>query len=380
MTLPPLTYLTVDSLVEGVGASQVLPYVERLARRGLDITVHSFEHADASAEVERRLLSSGVTWRPHAFGPAGTRGGMLRVLRLSHAARGADLVHARSDLAAAAAMLGRATHWVWDVRSFWADQRIELGTLRAGSPEDRVLRRVERRAARSSDAIITLAAAAMPELEARHGPTIGAKVQVIRTCVDLDAFSLAPMPSDECVRLLFSGSLNRYYDVSTMLRLFERAQRRRPTEMTVLSPGATPWEDELARAGVRREMASPGTVAPHLRACHFGLSVCRSDVGASLRAAMPTKLGEFLATGRPVIVNRGLGDMDHLIAAHRCGVVLQADDDEALETGLADMDSLVADPQTADRCREVANTHFGLDAGVDRLIGTYEAITGRSGT
>src|SRR5687768_17448837 len=45
MSMPPVTYLTTDSLAEGVGASQVLSYVERLADRGLEIVLHTFEKA-----------------------------------------------------------------------------------------------------------------------------------------------------------------------------------------------------------------------------------------------------------------------------------------------------------------------------------------------
>ena len=49
MNLPPLTYLTFDSLAEGVGASQVLAYVERLADRGLDVRLHTFEKTAPAA-------------------------------------------------------------------------------------------------------------------------------------------------------------------------------------------------------------------------------------------------------------------------------------------------------------------------------------------
>ena len=45
----------------------------------------------------------------------------------------------------------------------------------------------------------------------------------------------------------------------------------------------------------------------------LGLAVCRADAGPALLAAMPTKIGELLASGSPVVVNRGLGDMDALI-------------------------------------------------------------------
>jgi len=375
MTLPPLTYLTVDALADGVGASQVVPYVEGLARRGLHVTVHSFEHAGSDPHTDARLRTCGVDWRPHAFGAPGSRGGLGRVARLARAGRRAELVHARGDLAAAAAMLGGAERWVWDVRSFFADQRIELGTLRGGSLEDRTLRRIEQRSARSADGVVTLSQAALPVLEARHGPGLVAKATVIPTCVDLDRFVGAPMPTSDSLELLFSGSLNRYYDVPTMLRLTRHVRLRRPTQLTVLSPGSTPWEATLDSADVRRRSATPRDVPEHLRASHAGLSVCRSDLGDSLRAAMPTKIAEFLASGRPVVVNAGLGDMDALVRGHRCGVVLHGTDDTSLDRAAAELLALVDDPATPDRCRDLAEEHFGIDRAVDRLIRVYESAT-----
>ena len=126
MRLPPLTYLATDSLAEGIGASQVLAYVERIAARGVDIELHTFEKAAPSPDLKRRLQEQGVRWTPHDFGRHGSTGGIARVIAGAAALRGAELVHARSDMSAASALLARSRSWLWDVRSLWADQRIAL--------------------------------------------------------------------------------------------------------------------------------------------------------------------------------------------------------------------------------------------------------------
>jgi hypothetical protein len=46
---------------------------------------------------------------------------------------------------------------------------------------------------------------------------------------------------------------------------------------------------------------------------HFGMAICKENTGESLAAAVPTKIGEFLASGRPLIVSKGVGDMDALL-------------------------------------------------------------------
>jgi glycosyltransferase involved in cell wall biosynthesis len=172
---------------------------------------------------------------------------------------------------------------------------------------------------------------------------------------------------------MMSGSLNRYYDVATTLLLHARMATRRPTELVVVAPGATPWDAELAGAGAVRRSALPREMPNIVAGATAGLSICRTDVGDSLAAAVPTKIAEFLATGRPVVVNAGLGDMDALIAEHRCGVIVRGTDIADADEAAARLDELLTEPGLARRCREAAETHFDLDQAVDRLLEVYAA-------
>ena len=165
--IPRVTYLSVDPVTSTVGASQVLAYVERLAERGVRVDLHSFEH-HVDEMIAADLARWGVVWTPHVFGGNGARAGLGRVARLARSIRGAELVHARSDMAAAAAMWSGAECWVWDVRSFWADQKVATGVFSARSPQARVFRRIERRAASRARHVVALTPSAIDELERRY--------------------------------------------------------------------------------------------------------------------------------------------------------------------------------------------------------------------
>ena len=371
MNLPPLTYLTIDSMSEGVGFSQVVPYVARLAERGVDVTLHSFEKEDPPEFVTARLAAAGVRWRPHVFRGAGTAGGVARVAHGATLVARAELVHARSDLPAASAMLARRPTWLWDVRGFWREDRIALGLLRPGSRPDRVLRAIEIKAAASSAAIVTLSQTARQVLAERYGGDVGDKTTVITTCVDLERFPLAPPPPAAPLRLLLAGSLSGLYDIDTMIRLFRKLGAQRAVELTVLTPSPTPWDATFRDSGAQVGHASPGEMPARVREHHVGLSIRRFDVGVTGFSATPTKLGEFLATGRPVVVNAGLGDLDELLAGHDCGVVLDSASDAELDRAVAELDRLLDDPKMPMRCRALAEEHFNVDRGVDRLLEAY---------
>ena len=371
--LPRVTYLSVDPVTSTVGSSQVLAYVERLAERGVGVDLHSFEHHVDEA-IAADLSRHGVVWTPHRFGDNGARAGFGRVARLARSIRGADLVHARSDMAAAAAMWSGAERWLWDVRSFWADQKVATGVFSARSPQVGVFQRIERRAAVGSRHVVALTPSAIDELDRRYDGVVGPKATVVTTCVDRRRFKPAPMPATDPVRLLLAGTLNRFYDVPTMLDLVAELRTRRPVELLVASPGGTDWDPELESVGAVRTSATPGEMPALIASCHAGLSVCRDDAGISLVAAMPTKIGEFLAVGRPVIVNSGLVDAASMVDGADAGVVVDASAG-GLDAAVTRLLELLDDDATPGRATGLAAGFFDLDAGVDKLLEVYRRIS-----
>ncbi len=370
--LPAITYLSLDPVTSTVGRSQVLNYIERLAQEGVLINLVTFEH-QVDTGLWSRLSDLGVSWFPQEYGRHGAVGGFCRVLRAALAVRGAALVHARSDMAAAAVILAGINDWVWDVRSLWADQKVATGVFWAGSLQERVFRWVERLAAYRSTAVVVLTASAVEELDSRYEGIVAPKARVITTCTDLERFTVSPLPATT-VRVLLAGTINRYYDLRSMLDLVAEFRNRRPVEFIVASPEATSWEAELADLEVVRVSATPDVMVDLVASCHLGLSICRDDAGVSLKAAMPTKIGEFLASGRPVVVNPGLVDAARLVEANGCGVVFGSTGPCSVEEVVDRIEACLKDPATPRRCRSLAETHFNLTIGVNELVSTYNLV------
>jgi len=362
-----------DSVTEGIGASQVLAYVERLGALGVDVNLHTFEKHAVDGDEVRRLSELDVRWVRHDFGSPGSVPGLGRVLRAARAIKGASLVHARSELAAAAVLVARTKSWIWDMRSLYADQKIQLGELSAGSLQHLVLERVAKSSAERASAVVVLAGAVIPELQTRYGHEVAEKVVVIPTCVDLQRFKASPLPTGG-PRLLLAGTINAFYDVPTMLRFVTRFEVRHPAAgFDVVSPGATKWDDVLRDRADTWTAANPKDMPVVVARAHAGLCVCRADAGVSLKASMPTKIAEFLATGRPVVVNPGLGDAEALIKRYRGGVMVDPSV-ASIERGVEELSALLSDPETPDRCRAAAEQHFDLDRAVHVLLDIYDAV------
>ena len=134
-------------------------------------------------------------------------------------------------------------------------------------------------------------------------------------------------------------------------------------------------ESPVDRLGVGEDIiiSARHSEMPRLvRESHFGIAICKQDDLASLAAAVPTKIGEFLASGRPVIVSSGIGDLDQMLSSTKTGLII--DHRDSLKEVGQQIDELIRDPKTPDRCRELAMEHFDMEKSIDRYLDIYERM------
>ena len=364
-----LTYITIDSLSEGVGSSQITPLISRLSNSGLKICLISFEKQATSNELKNRILSLGVEWKLQSFGSSGLLGGLNRFSRLRRIIPKTNLIHARSDIPTVAGISSDQAPVLWDVRSLWSDQRLLIGTDGWNSLTARGARTLEDIAAKKSTAMSTLTAAVVPFLEQRH-KRIPKIREVIPTCVQTSKFVHSPMPDGQ-ITCLLSGTFNNYYDIDRTRQILEEIRKT----VNLRTIWARANESSMEKLGVGEDIIVSATHSemPNLvKQSHFGIAICKQDNLDSLAAAVPTKIGEFLASGRPVIVSDGIGDLDQMLTNSQTGIVINHRD--SLETIAEQIILLLSDPETPNRCREHAMQHFDMDKSVDKYLKIYDRM------
>ena len=364
-----LTYATVDSLSEGVGSSQIAPLMERLSAHSMKINLITFEKNSAPSALIERMENAGVEWTKIPFGNSGPLGGVERTIRLSKLMQDSTLVHARSDFPAVAARFSGQSRILWDVRSLWADQRKFIEESRIKKEFFSMYSLFEDLACNSSCALSTLTNAVVPVLEARHKNLPKIRT-VVPTAVDLNRFKFAStMPKK--LKGLYSGTFNKYYDLDLSKRFIEVLRKLVDCDID----WARPQESQITslNAGENYSFSvSHPEMASLMSSYSFGLSICHENAGPSLKAAMPTKIAEFLAIGRPVVVNAGLGDCDEILKSSGAGVVISHSDD--LEIKAAELIEICENLATPNRCRDIATNYFSLDSGVDKYRDIYQSM------
>lgn len=391
-----------DPLVE----TQVLAYLEGLAGAGHEIHLLSFETERRSRPERRRLrdelAARGIHWhslryhkRPSlpataadAVAGAVLAAWLIRRHRL-------DLVHARVHVPAAISLLaGKLSphRLLFDVRGLIAEEYVDAGRWTRGGLPWRITKWVERRALERAAAAVVLTPAAqrmLPELPA------GPPITVIPCCADLERFAVDGGARERARRrfrlegeervMVYVGKFGGWYLQDEMVRFFAAARRRLPglRFLVLTQEGPELIESEFARhriepAAYRIDGVPPQEMGEALAAADFAISFVAPL--PSKRASSPTKLGEYLAAGLPVVATAGVGALDEAIAGARAGVLV--DEGRRDYEGAAEqIAELLEDPATPGRCRALASEELSLaEVGIPRYVAVYRELADGAAT
>lgn len=365
-----LAYLTTDSIQEGVGSSQILPLISELSRLGLTINLLTFEKNTPSKELQDFFESRGVSWNFRNFGKLGATAGLGRLLEIVRNTPEAEVVHARSDIPAVAALMADKGPVLWDVRGLWSDQKAFTTYNSLKRELYKSARILENYSAHHAQSMSTLTRSVVPVLEFRNR-YIPKLRTVVPTSVDLLKFAFSGQIRKP-YNGLYSGTFNRYYDLDKSREFIKEFQKLHSSEVSWARPieslqsKLSAGESKIFSSS-QREMA---TIIPNFA---YGLAICSESAGPSLKGAVPTKIAEFLACGRPVVVNQGLGDFDDLFENYAAGITIPTDKSKLKDAAL-DLLRILNDPETPFRCRELAETHFSLKKGIESYLNLYKKM------
>lgn len=388
-----ILYITYDGIMEPLGQSQVLRYLLRLADRH-DITLISYEKKTdwddlARREVVRADISrAGIRWiplryhkRPSALATAyDIAMGCVTALWLV-AVRRIGIVHARSYVASIPALVLKklfGTKFIFDMRGFWADERVERGIWPGKNRMYRVGKWFERQFFSNADVVVSLTHAGVERIRQfdylRSNPP---RCEVITTCTDIDVFTPPKdrRPSTPFI-LGYVGSTDTSYLFEPVLECFCYLRGRKPdARMLIISRNVR--EQILAllaryavpENSVEIKAVHHDAVAEEMR--QMDASIFFVKTGFAVSASMPTKLGEFLACGVPCICNAGVGDVDHILESENVGVVLADFSPDTLKCCVDKLLAMVEDQSAVNQCRATAEKYFSLQQGVESYSRIY---------
>ncbi len=406
-------FVTNNGLLDHIGVAQVAPYLNGLARKGHQVKIISVEQEPDSFEsfndeVFALFPLSGIQHFPVFLSGSISRvftrfinpWRIKRKLTRLVLSEKPEIIHCRSYMPLKTVLdvtrkLG--IPFVFDMRGFWIDQRVEGGQWKSGSlfwtMVESYFRQLEREAISRASVIVTLTNDAR-EVILKHPSYSGAKVVTIPCSVDQEIFRF-----DERIRaetrkkigvnekdlvLAFLGGGSSLYRKDVAFRLFEKLKSRglSPKLLFIGSHDPKLLLEEALQVSVDLKMDDLICLkVPHAEVPDL---LCASDVGLSLiiqsfssKGVSATKVGEYLSCGLPVIANEGVGDIKSIITDRENGYVLSDFSDESIN----ECASLIEQGGFWNRSsvRESAINYFNLDEAISEYDEIYNGFASSGG-
>lgn len=350
-------YITYDGLFDPLGKSQIAPYLNLIAEDTEKLFILSFEkknnrHLLSNYEKEnlpenvfvKQLVFSqsfGFIGKIYDLGKMYVYGSYI-CLKYNIA-----IIHARGHPPAINALILKKTlffrrlKYIFDFRGLWVDERIDKGSWDIDKLTHRIQFRIfkalERLLISYSDAIVVLTDAMKHELFSLG--FVEKNIEVIPCCCNFNKFridseSYSSIRKDmnigsDKILLGYIGSVGPMYDFKCMFKFFQENCIFESKLHLLLLTNSNQKAKNIALKYLKPDIMNKVTfrsvdhseVPKYLAALDisiFFLKQSYARLGTS-----PTKFGESLASGVPVICNANIGDLNKHIDEMNCGLIIK---------------------------------------------------------
>ena len=403
-------YITYDGLTDPLGQSQIIPYLQGLKNHGYKIHILSCEKKTRYIE-QKQLISdllskSGIAWHPIPY----TRkppvlSTLYDIWHLKSKARklnnefGFFIVHCRSYITAFVGLFLKrkaATKFIFDMRGFWADERVEGGLWNINNPVYRSIynyfKRKERKFLINADHVVSLTEKAKTEITDRFNlKEKTPEIEVIPCCVDTEFFSkntidekekkslseqLRIYPDDLIIS--YSGSIGTWYMLDEMLDFFRQLclvyDQAKFLFITHDNPEKILDAAEKKHIDTKKIIitkASREQMPVFLSLSHIALFFIKPVY--SKMASSPTKMGEIMSMGIPFITNSGVGDIDAFVERTGAGLLVRDFSDASYNEVIKKIPALLH--LSPELVRSQAMEEYSLTRGISIYKKIYDQLT-----
>ena len=411
MAHPKVLYISYDGMTDPLGQSQVIPYLIGLTKEGYEFTILSFEKSERfkkyKSAIEAVCIANGIKWVPLMYTKKppilSTLWDIWKMYRASskmYKQEKFSIIHCRSYISALAGLYLKRKYgarMIFDMRGFWADERIDGGIWpRDKEPYKTIyhfFKRKEKEFLENADYVITLTYAAEKEIHSwKNIDNNPIPITVIPCCADMNTFS--PVRVDHTLKaqirkdtglkesdyiFLYLGSLGTWYMLEEMLAFFKVLQSKRNNAKLLFLTNDTREVliHKIENAGIDKNsvviLNAPFNEVPTY------ISLSDSSIffikpAYSKKGSSPIKQGELMSMGIPVVCNAHVGDTDLIVRKYHSGVVVANLDTPGYEKAL---EELFTDKFDREMIIKGAGEYFSTEEGVKKYLDVYKKVLGQ---
>jgi len=411
MSIKNILFISYDGMTDPLGQSQVIPYLSNLTKFGYAFTILSCDKPDKYAAnkeyVETLIAPFPIKWVsiPYHKNPA-LLSSVYDFLALKNVAiklqliHRFDMVHTRPGLPTLVALYLKkkfGVKFLNDIRGFWADERVDGGIWNLQNP---VFKRVynffkqhEYECLLNANYVTCLTHAAQKEIHSwKNVPNQPIPIEVIPCSVDMDLFNCNNIDEslkekykkelniqDEDFIISYLGSIGGWYLTDEMMRFCKMLSDKIPlAKFLFISPNG---HEMVAVAASKYGLSADKLIVKQAKRHEVPVLLSFSDYALffikpcySKISSSPTKHGEIMSMGIPVITNSGVGDVAEIIAKYSAGYIIS----DFTETSFNSVIEKISAGNEFDKVliRNGAADYYALETAIESYRQVYNKILG----
>lgn len=409
MDLPKkILFISYDGMTDPLGQSQVIPYLQGLAKAGFSIFLLSCEKKQVFRQnrpsVEKLLKGFNINWYPinyTKYPPVLST--VLDIIKLKKAAKKIhrehklDMVHTRPGVPALVGLWMKkkmGVKFLNDIREFYADSRVEGNMWNPCNPLYKTVyhffKRKEEEAVAQSDGIVCLTYAAEKIIQEWKEYNKDIPLKVIPCSADLDLFDPGRFSdaekkglkaelniSEDDFIISYLGSIGGWYLTDEMMRFCKILCDKKPAaKFLFISPHR---HSAIRMAAARHGLGTDKIIIQKAGRPEVPMLLSLSDYSVffikpcySKQSSSPTKHGEIMAMGIPLITNSGVGDVENIVGRYNAGIIIQEFNDKQFTTAAEKIASGLL--FNSDGIRQGAKEFYSLEKAIEKYIAIYRSI------
>ena len=407
-TQKKILFISYDGMTDPLGQSQVIPYLQGLSKAGYSIFLLSCEKKAVFGQnkdgIQQLLIKSNITWIPLNYTKKPpVISTMLDIFKMKKAAgkihreHKLDMVHTRPGIPALVGLWMKKTMGVKflnDIREFYADSRVEGGMWNTKIPMYvsiyNFFKKKEAEAVAKSDGIVCLTYAAETIIKEWKDYKSEIPLEVIPCSADLQLFDPGSIDENEKDKLKaelkiskddfvisYLGSIGGWYLTGEMMQFCKILSDKIPAvKLLFIAPHRheeiryAAEKSGIAAEKIITKKASRQQVPLLLSLSHYSVFFIRPCY--SKQSSSPTKHGEIMAMGIPLITNSGVGDVEMIMDRYNSGIVIK--DFTEQEFTVAAMKIAAGETFNKEGIRKGAEEFYSLDTAIEKYISIYKSI------
>ena len=400
-----VVFLSYDGITDPLGQSQILPYLFGISsNKNYKITIISFEKTKNYLQnkdfILNKLKKNNVDWIPlkyNKYPPIFST--LWDVYKLSKAInklkrKGVDLIHCRSYITSLVTLKLKKTHkisFIFDMRGIWADERVD-GKI--WSLDNFIYKKIykyfkskEKEFLQFSDYTISLTENGKKEIISWNLPN-QSKIKVIPCCTDENLFQKKNIQNvrselgfnKEDFIISYVGSIGTWYMLDEMLDFFKCLQIKKPNAKFFFITKDNPQLilekvkcKEIDISAIKIKPSSREMMPSYIGLSDFSIFFILPVF--SKKASSPTKMGEIMNLGIPIICNSGVGDVDEIMEKSMPELLVKDFSNKEYERVI----NLITNNYKPNQKTiiETSHSYYSLDKGVEKYKEVYKEILGK---